>query len=135
MITTGQRGEAFVMARFSTYTVGAQVIVIPQGLKYEWPKVEERNFVDELVDEKLQNLRILPSTVCDDETFLRRCYIDIIGLLPTPPKSPNSPPTPDADKRAHKVDELLGRKEFVDIWALKWGDLLQIRTPHNQRQL
>ena len=29
-ITTGQRGEAFVMARFSTYTVGAQVVVIPK---------------------------------------------------------------------------------------------------------
>jgi hypothetical protein len=26
---------------------------------------------------------------------------------------------------------LLQRKEFVDIWALKWGDLLQIRTPPN----
>ena len=60
MITTGQRGEAFVMARFSTYTVGAQVIVIPRDLKYEWPKVEERNFVDTLVDDKLQNLRIAP---------------------------------------------------------------------------
>ena len=59
-ITTGPRGEAFVMARFATFTVGAQVIVIPKGLKYEWPKVEERNFVDQLVDEKLQNLRITP---------------------------------------------------------------------------
>ncbi len=32
----------------------------PKGLKYEWPKVEERNFVDQLVDEKLRNLRITP---------------------------------------------------------------------------
>ena len=60
VITTGQRGEAFVMARFSTFTVGAQVIVIPRDLRYEWPKVEEKNFVDTLVDAKLQNLRIAP---------------------------------------------------------------------------
>ncbi len=52
VITTGQRGEAFVMARFATFTVGTQVIVIPKGLKYEWPKIEERNFVDQLVDDK-----------------------------------------------------------------------------------
>ena len=32
LITTGQRGEAFVMARFGTFTVGSQVIVIPKGL-------------------------------------------------------------------------------------------------------
>ena len=31
LITTGSRGEAFVMARFSTHTVGTQVIVIPKG--------------------------------------------------------------------------------------------------------
>ena len=46
VITTGQRGEAFVMARYATFTVGAQVIVIPKGLKFELPKIEERNFID-----------------------------------------------------------------------------------------
>src|SRR5205085_2695027 len=83
LITTGTRGEAFVMARYATFTVGTQVIVIPKGLKYEWPKVEEKNFIDQLVDEKLRNLRITPSGLCNDETFLRRAYIDITGTLPT----------------------------------------------------
>jgi hypothetical protein len=46
-ITTGQRGEAFVMARFATYTVGAQVIVVPQKLNYQPPHLPVRNFVDE----------------------------------------------------------------------------------------
>ncbi|HEX5177191.1 MAG TPA: DUF1549 domain-containing protein, partial [Chthoniobacteraceae bacterium] len=83
LITTGQRGEAFVMARFGTFTVGSHVIVIPKGLKYEWPQIEERNFIDQLVDQKLRNLRILPSELCDDATFLRRAFIDITGTLPT----------------------------------------------------
>jgi hypothetical protein len=39
----------------------------------------------------------------------------------------------DAAKRAKKIDELLGRKEFVDIWALKWSELLQIRTDNNNQ--
>jgi len=131
IITTGQRGEAFVMARFATFTVGSQVIVVPKGLKYEWPNIEQRNFVDELVDQKLRNLRILPSEVCNDETFLRRAYIDITGTLPSADEVKKFVAVQDADKRAKKVDELLGRKEFVDMWALKWSELLQVRTDQN----
>ncbi|MDQ3624685.1 MAG: DUF1549 and DUF1553 domain-containing protein, partial [Verrucomicrobiota bacterium] len=131
MIMTGQRGEAYVMARFATFTVGSQVIVIPKGLQYEWPAAEERNFVDTLVNQKLQNLRILPSGLCDDETFLRRAYIDIVGMLPTSEQVRAFLGDKDAQKREKKVDELLKRKEFVDLWALKWSELLQIRTENN----
>ena len=132
MITTGQRGEAFVMARFATHTVGSQVIVIPKELKYEWPQIEERNFVDQFVDQKLRNLRMTPSEVCNDETFLRRAHIDIIGVLPTSDEVVKFTTDADPQKRVKKVDELLARSEFVDIWALKWSELLQIRTGQNQ---
>jgi hypothetical protein len=134
IVTTGVRGEAFVMARFATYTVGAQVIVIPKGLKYEWPKVEERNFVDELVDAKLKNLRILPSGLCNDETFLRRAYIDIVGLLPSAEEVSKFVENKNSAKRDQLIDELLARPEFVNLWALKWSELLQIRTPQQQNQ-
>jgi hypothetical protein len=131
LITTGQRGEAFVMARYATFTVGAQVIVIPKDFKFEWPQVEERNYVDQLVDDKLRNLRITPSPVCDDETFLRRASIDITGTLPSGDDVKKFVADQDAQKRNKKIDELLQREEFVDIWALKWSELLQIRTPPN----
>jgi len=133
-ITTGQRGEAFVMARYATFTVGAQVIVIPKNLKYEWPQIEQRNFVDQLVDEKLRNLRITPSSLCNDETFLRRASIDITGMLPLADEVAKFIADTDAQKRSKKVDELLARPEFTDIWALKWSELLQIRTELNNNQ-
>jgi len=133
VITTGQRGEAFVMARYATFTVGTQVIVIPKGLKYQWPQVEERNFVDKLVDEKLQNLRITPSEICNDETFLRRAYIDITGTLPTSEEVTKFTSDQDSQKRAKKVDELLARSEFVDLWTLKFSDLLQVRSGNNNQ--
>jgi hypothetical protein len=128
-ITTGTRGEAFVMARYAAFTVGAQVIVIPKGLKYEWPNVEERNYVDQLVDEKLRNLRITPSGLCDDETFLRRAFIDITGTLPTADEVTKFTTDQEPQKRAKKIDELLARSEFVDMWTMKWCELLQVRTP------
>ena len=82
LVTAKNRGEAFVMARFATFTVGSQVIVIPKDLKYDWPDVPENNYIDTLVHAKLQKLRILPSELCDDETFLRRVFIDVIGKAP-----------------------------------------------------
>ncbi len=131
LITTGQRGEAFVMARFATFTVGSQVIVIPKNLKFEWPKIAERNYIDTLVDAKLRDLRITPSELCNDETFLRRAHIDITGVLATSQEVAKFTADSTPDKRAKKIDELLGRKEFTDLWALKWSELLQIRTEQN----
>jgi hypothetical protein len=130
-IVTGQRGEAFVMARFATHTVGSQVIVIPKGLQYEFPNVVQKNWIDGLVDNKLRALRMSPSELCDDETFLRRAHIDITGQLPTSEDVKKFVADTDAAKRDKKIDELLNRKEFVDLWALKWSELLQVRTDPN----
>src|SRR4051812_47930300 len=128
VVTAGERGEAFVMARFATFTVGSQVIVLPRGLSFEFPKVEEKNYIDTLVNKKLRNLRIAPSGLCDDETYLRRVFVDVIGTLPTPEEHDKFMASKDANKREKLVDELLGRKEFAELWVLKWAELLQIRT-------
>ena len=132
LVTSGNRGEGFIMARYDTITVGTPMVVIPKDLKFTYPPSEGGNWIDELVDEKLQALRIAPSGVCDDETFLRRATLDIVGLVPTPEEREAFLADRSADKRARVVDELLGRKEFVDIWVMKWSEILQIRTVANQ---
>jgi hypothetical protein len=133
LVTAKARGEAFVMARFATFTVGSQVIVIPKNLKYEWPKPAENNYIDTLVNDKLRKLRILPSDLCTDEEFLRRAYIDIIGMLPTHEEYDKFANDNDPKKREKLVDELLSRKEFVELWVMKWAELLQIRSDNNQQ--
>jgi hypothetical protein len=133
LVTAAKRGEAFVMARFETFTVGSQVIVIPENLKYTRPQYAANNYIDGLVADKLHRLRIYPSDVCDDETFLRRVSIDITGTLPSEEDYGKFMASKEADKRAKLVDELLARKEFTEIWVMKWAELLQIRTnPNNQ---
>jgi hypothetical protein len=128
VVKAGDRGEAFVMARFATFTVGAQVIVLPKSLKFAFPNVPEKNYIDTLVDAKLKKLRIPPSPLCTDEVFLRRAYIDIIGLLPTPEESQRFLTSKAPDRRERLVDELLGRKEFAELWVMKWAELLQIHS-------
>ncbi|HLN28882.1 MAG TPA: DUF1549 and DUF1553 domain-containing protein [Gemmataceae bacterium] len=128
VVTAGDRGEAFVMARFATFTVGAQVIVLPKGLQFTFPKVPENNYIDTLVHNKLKKLRIIPSEVCTDETFLRRVFVDIVGALPTVEEYQRFMNSKAPNKRELLVDELLGRKEFVELWVMKWAELLQIKS-------
>ncbi|MGC8642632.1 MAG: DUF1549 domain-containing protein, partial [Isosphaeraceae bacterium] len=127
-VTAGDRGEAFVMARFATYTVGSQFIVLPRGLKFQYPQEPEANYIDKLVADKLRKLRIAPSGICDDETFVRRVYLDVVGLAPTIDEYNRFMTSRNPAKRAQLIDDLLERKEFSEIWVSKWAELLQIRS-------
>lgn len=128
LVTANERGEAFVMARFATFTVGSQMIVLPKALKFSWPNVEEKNYIDTLVHNKLRKLRMTPGVVCDDETYLRRVYVDVIGTLPNAEEYTRFMASKDPKKREKLVDELLERKDFAELWVLKWAELLQIRS-------
>jgi len=128
LVTAGDRGEAFVMARFSTFTVGVPFIVLPKDLKFSFPPTPEKNYIDTLVNAKLKNLRIAPSATCSDEVFLRRIFIDLTGMLPSVEEYKTFMANKSADKREQLVKDLMERKEFSELWVLKWAELLQIRS-------
>ena len=128
LVTAAQRGEAFIMARFATHTVGSQYIVLPKGLKFEFPNTPQTNYIDELVNAKLKKLRIAPSGICDDETFLRRAHLDLVGVLPTPEEYVSFTSSHDPEKRNKKIDELINRKEFTELWVASWAEWLMVRT-------
>lgn len=129
IVTAGARGEAFLMARFETHTVGQRFIVLPKGLQFQWPEnITENNYIDSLVNEKLKKLRQIPSDLCTDEEFLRRVTLDITGTLPTVQEYDIFMNDSSHDKRERKIDELLERKEFVEVWVMKWAELLKIRS-------
>ncbi len=126
-----KRGEGFLMARFHTFTEGSQAIVIPDNLKYTRPQIATNNYIDEHVHEKLHKLRIIPSELCSDEIFARRVYLDIVGLLPTEEELTTFLNNQNPNKRSVLIDQLLDRKDFTELWVMKWAELLQIRTTGN----
>ncbi len=128
LVTAKNRGEAFVMARFNTFTVGVPFIVLPKDFQFQWTDVKENNYVDTLVHQKLRKLRIQPSDVCSDADFARRVFLDICGLVPTATELTTFQADADPDKRAKLINQLLTRPEFVEVWVMKWSELLTIRS-------
>jgi Protein of unknown function (DUF1553)/Protein of unknown function (DUF1549)/Planctomycete cytochrome C len=134
LATSKHRGEAFLLARFHTFTEGSQAIVVPAGTTYENPNTPAFNYIDEHVHRKLHKLRVIPSEVASDEVFLRRMFLDVAGLPPTPEERARFLADTRPDKRAAWIDELLARRESTEMWVMKWAELLQIRTFNNGPQ-
>lgn len=128
VLTSLRRGEAFVMARFHTFTEGVEVIVIPENTPYQRLEEAGSNPIDGWVGDKLERLRITPSPVVPDAVFLRRVTLDITGKLPTLAEQDAFLASTDPEKRAKWIDELLARPEFTEIWVMRFAELLQIRT-------
>lgn len=89
---------------------------------------ERRNFIDELVLAKLASLNIPPSPPSSDGEFLRRAFLDTIGILPTVDETRAFLADTSADKRDRLIESLLNRPEFVDYWAYRWSDLLLVNS-------
>ncbi len=87
-----------------------------------------RGRIDELVLGRLKQLGITPARVCSDGVFVRRVYLDVIGTLPTADESRQFLQDSDPDKRRKLIDRLLERDEFADYWAMKWCDLLRVKS-------
>lgn len=120
-------GESVVRVHFQS-----QVEVVTFTVPYEHEVdaaqfAERRGVIDEHVFEKLASLRLPPSPLCDDATFLRRVYLDLIGTLPTPAEVTAFLADSSPDKRTRLVDTLLERPEWVDYWTLQLCDVLQNR--------
>jgi hypothetical protein len=92
---------------------------------FKWSNPRSQNVIDENVFAKLKGLRINPSDLCTDTEFVRRAYLDLLGILPTADEARAFAKDHRRDKRARLIDELLERPEFADFWALKWADLLR----------
>ena len=119
-------GETVVLVRYLDRQVPVRVAFVPARPGFKERKVAPRNYVDKLIFSKLKTLRMNPSDLCRDEEFIRRAYLDLLGILPTASDAQNFIASNRTEKRARLVDELLQRPEFSEFWALKWADLLRM---------
>jgi len=127
VVSATGRGDTHVFARFNRFTIGSEVIVLPAGKNYAWPHPPAHNYVDEIVYDRLQKLRLLPSDLCDDETFLRRIFLDLTGAQPTPAEYRVFMADPAPGKRNALIDRLLLSESFTDVWTNLWAEMLRVK--------
>lgn len=120
------RGEATMLVRYLEHIESTSITFVREIEGFIWNEVAQHNYIDERVDEKLQQLQFVPSGLCSDEEFIRRAHLDIVGGLPTPEEVQTFLADTSDDKRAQLIDGLLERPEYAKYWALKWGDLLRL---------
>ena len=121
-----RRGDAAALVRYEGLYAAAPVAIIGNREGFAWKAAPERNYIDKLVNAKLQRMKILPSGTCSDAEFLRRASIDLTGLPPTVEqvKLFLADKRPTIEKRNAKIDQLIGSPQFIEHWTLKWSDLL-----------
>lgn len=118
-------GQSTVQVRFLQERVPVRLTFVPERPGFTWSDPPAYNLVDERVHEHLRQLRMNPSEVAGDETFVRRLYMDLTGAPPTGAEARAFVESTDPDKREELVDALLERPEFNDHWTLMWADLLR----------
>jgi hypothetical protein len=124
-VVAGDAGETAIVARFERTFAATGLIVLAPNPSFTPTPVPQDHLIDRHVVEKLNRLKIAPSPLAGDEEFLRRVYLDLIGVQPKPDEIRAFLADRDTAKREKVIDGLFRRSEFVDHWSLKWGDLLQ----------
>ncbi|MBI1902812.1 MAG: DUF1553 domain-containing protein [Planctomycetia bacterium] len=118
-------GEVTVLVRFLGRKVAVRLAFVPARPDFVWQPPPEKNYIDRHVFARLKTLRMNPSPPAGDSVFLRRAFIDLLGVLPTADEARSFVADARPDKRERLIDSLLDRPEFADHFALKLSDLLK----------
>ncbi len=130
VISRERAGETTVLVRYLNQQVPITMNWVPSRPGWAWRDVPTNNFIDEIVFKKLKTVQIQPSELSSDEVFVRRAYLDLLGIIPSAEEARSFVAETSPDKRAKLIDKLLEREEFADFWALKWADLMKIDERH-----
>src|SRR5207245_1682083 len=84
LVTAVRRGEATMLARYEGSYTATTLIVMGDRSEFVWQDAPQYNYIDTFVDEKLKQVKILHSPLCNAAEFIRRDYLDVTGLPPQP---------------------------------------------------
>lgn len=110
-------------AEYQSHWAFQQVVrpPLPTVKNTQWP----RNPLDTFILARLEKEGLAPSPEADRYTLVRRVYLDLIGLPPTPAEADAfvRDAAPDAYERL--VDRLLASPHYGERWARRWLDLVR----------
>lgn len=132
LVEFSETGEVAILCRYLEEMQTVRLTYLEDKPDFVWPNPTEKNFIDKHVFAKLKMLSIPPSDLCTDTEFVRRAYLDLCGILPTPEEVQTFLADQAKDKRQQLIERLLKRSEYADYWTLKWADVLRVNRKHIQ---
>ncbi|WP_417390394.1 DUF1549 domain-containing protein [Gimesia sp.] len=96
-------------------------------------KTRPANPIDAFITARLQENKVQPQPQADQATLLRRVYLDLIGLPPTPAELDAylSDTRPDAWNRV--IEDLLARPQYGERWGRHWMDVWRYSDWYGRR--
>jgi hypothetical protein len=126
LVTFDHPTDLAVLVRYADQMQSARLSYVTAAKEFTWKAPPANNWIDELNFARLKALRLQPSELSSDTEFLRRAYLDTLGLLPTPEEVRAFQQDRRPDRRARLIDALLERPEFTDLWTMRWSDVLRV---------
>lgn len=131
-VTSKDFGDTHVVVAYDRAVVPVPVIrpsqVDASGLAVP---ADSGHRIDELVKQKLDKLRIVPSPICNDSDFIRRASLDLTGMLPAADRVEKFLADSSPTKRSDLIDELLQHPAYAGWWATRFSDW----TGNNEQML
>jgi hypothetical protein len=93
---------------------------------------DNQNLIDQYIYADLQANNIAPAGLTTDYEFIRRVTLDLTGRIPAPDRVLSFAASPDPQRRAALIDELLAKPEWVDKWTMFFGDLYKNTARNTQ---
>ncbi len=84
----------------------------------------KRSQVDERIHDAWSAASITPAPMVDNATFMRRTYLDLIGVVPSLEQARAFLSNESTTRRADLVDELLRSDAYAKHWTNYWDDVL-----------
>jgi len=89
-----------------------------------------KSAIDQFVLQRLQNEGLSPAGKAAPEKLVRRVFLDLIGLPPTPDEVDTFVRNPSDERFEMLVDKLLQRPQFGERWARPWLDIARYADSH-----
>jgi hypothetical protein len=126
LVEAAAAGETAIMIRTLGHAIVSRISVIKDPPRRDYPQLTTNNFVDRLVFAKLKSLNLIPSELSSDEHFVRRVYLDVLGVAPSADEAAAFLASANPDKRGELIEALLKRPERAEFWAQYFADLFRL---------
>jgi hypothetical protein len=103
---------------------------LTNGKKVE--AAELTKLIDQEIAKRIKAEKATTTGLCDDSEFIRRAYLDIVGVIPPASKVTEFLDSKDANKRSKLIDELLADPRFGNYLAEMWAIHLIPRESNNR---